>query len=329
MARPENYQYQSCLAPYIKAFILKKRLEGFSYNSAEYLLKRFDAFCVEQHLIKPVITRELIMEWGTIRDMESKITCSGRVSVVRGLALYMQSQGMEAYIPNRFCRKSHHIAYVLSDDEIREFFKEVDNYTPSSKVGAFKRLAMEYRILFRVIYCCGLRVSEARKIKIEDINLHNGSIRLMQSKGQRDRIVYLADDLSELCTIYIKHLSSIYNTSSPWLFPARSPDGYLCASGINQKFKQLWSKTSYAMNCDKTPTVHSLRHSFVVKRMNLWMKSEIPLKSMMPYLSKYLGHRSPDETFYYYHQIDSAFKIIRSKDAVSSKIIPEVSDYEE
>lgn len=62
------------------------------------------------------------------------------------------------------------------------------------------------------------------------------------------------------------------------------------------------------------PTVHCLRHAFVVKRMNLWMEEGVPLKEMLPFLSRYLGHQSPDETFYYYHQVAEAFRIIRDKD---------------
>lgn len=50
---------------------------------------------------------------------------------------------------------------------------------------------------------------------------------------------------------------------------------------------------------------------------------------MLPYLSRYLGHKSPDETYYYYHLVSKAFDVIRSKDSVSSKVIPEVSPYEE
>jgi len=50
---------------------------------------------------------------------------------------------------------------------------------------------------------------------------------------------------------------------------------------------------------------------------------------MLPYLSRYLGHKSPDETYYYYHLVEKAFDTIREKDTVSGKVIPEVVPYEE
>jgi len=325
----KNYQCQSCLAPYIEALILQKRLEGFVYDTEEYQLKHFDAFCIEQKLSQPVITRDIIMAWSSILDNDGKTYRSRRVSTVRQLALYMQSQGMDAYVPNHFYMKSHYISHVLPDEEILEFFKTLDNYHPKVNSVVFMRLSMEYRVLFRVIYCCGLRISEARKLKNTEVNFSDGSIHITQAKGRKDRIVYLAPDLLKLCIEYKNLMDSIYHSTSIWFFPARDPDCKLSVCTIDLKFRQFWTKTPYSAKCDRSPTVHSLRHSFVVKRMNLWMENGVALNSMMPYLSKYLGHSSPDGTFYYYHQIDAALKIIRNKDALSSKIIPEVSVYEE
>jgi Cu/Ag efflux pump CusA len=59
------------------------------------------------------------------------------------------------------------------------------------------------------------------------------------------------------------------------------------------------------------------------------LKSEgVSLKEMMPFLSKYLGHTSPKDTFYYYHQVDKAFRIIRENDKTSTRVIPEVLPYD-
>jgi integrase len=304
-------------------------MKGFLYDTEEYHLKHFDAFCAGQSLSQPVISKALVMAWRNIRDSEGKVHCSRRVSAVRQLALYLRSQGMEAYIPTHFYQKSHNVAHILPDEEIREFFRALDSYRPEVNAAVFKRLSMEYRVLFRIIYCCGLRVSEARKLKNSDVNLGDGSIRIMQSKGRKDRIVYLAPDLLQLCIEYRHLIDSVYHAMSDWFFPARDPDSKLSVCTIDLKFRQFWAKTSFAANCDKSPTVHSLRHSYVVKRMNLWMEHGIALNNMMAYLSKYLGHCSPDDTFYYYHQIDAALKIVRNRDVLSSGIIPEVFTYEE
>ena len=79
-----------------------------------------------------------------------------------------------------------------------------------------------------------------------------------------------------------------------------------------------YTKTEY-------PEIPSVSVSYT-HLMNEWMKTGVKLDNMMPYLSKYLGHSSPDDTFYYYHQVEEAFSIIRQKDQSAAFVIPEVTD---
>lgn len=183
---------------------------------------------------------------------------------------------------------------------------------------------MEYKVLFRIIFCCGLRVSEARKLKLKDVDLVNGKAIIHQSKGHKDRIVFIPKDLCSVCLEYLSFLEKRYCVNSELLFPASNPNNVFQVASINKKFRDFWNKIPTSNNSKKHPTVHSLRHSFVVIRMNKWMANEVKLNGMMPYLSKYLGHTSVDNTFYYYHQVEEAFKIIRMKDSSSNVIIPEV-----
>lgn len=70
--------------------------------------------------------------------------------------------------------------------------------------------------------------------------------------------------------------------------------------------------------------IHSLRHTFVVIRINAWMEQGVDTSVMLPYLSRHLGHKSADETFYYYHQVLESLEIIRRKDRISPLVLPEV-----
>ena len=50
---------------------------------------------------------------------------------------------------------------------------------------------------------------------------------------------------------------------------------------------------------------------------------------MFPFLSRYLGHQSPNEIFnYYYHQIVEAFRIISNKDKTGKLVILKLKTYE-
>lgn len=323
-----GYEYQSCFAPYIKQFLQEKRSVGFIYETEEWKLKHFDDFCAKESITQPYLSRELIKKWGTLRDGEALSTCSARTSIIRQFALFMTSLGEEAYIPSNFYKCEKRLVHILSDDEISSFFHEIDSYSPEIKAASFLRLSTEYKVLFRLIYCCGLRISEARKLKWSDADLDTGTLKIMHSKGHKDGLVYMSDDLTVLIKEYKAVLSERYGCISEWVFPARETGNCLCSVTINAVFRRAWNATLYAENCDKTPTVHCLRHSFVVKRMNLWMEEGITLREMLPFLSRYLGHQSTDDTFYYYHQVSEAFQIVRARDKTSVFVIPEVAGHE-
>ncbi len=111
-----GYCYQSCFGPYIEKFIQEKRNAGFNYESEEWKLKHFDAFCMEESVSEPALTRNLVHKWGTMRDNEAMATCATRISVLRQFALFLTSLGMDAYIPSHFFRAEKTVVHILSDE---------------------------------------------------------------------------------------------------------------------------------------------------------------------------------------------------------------------
>lgn len=324
----KGYHFNSCFAPYIEQFIQEKRDAGFSYNTEEWRLKHFDSLCINEAVPEPVITRELAQKWGSLRDNEALSTCSARMCVLRQFSLFLISLGMDAYVPSRFYKKEKTVAHILSGEEISALFQEMDKYIPKPDMAAFHRLSMEYRVIFRLIYCCGLRISEARLLKWTEVDFQSGRICILHSKGHKDRLVYPASDMMELLQSYQEKLTGSFRCKSEWVFPAREPEKCLSVVTLGAHFRRCWKRTAFSEGCDKSPTVHSLRYTFVVKRMNLWMSEGVSFKEMMPFLSRFLGHTSLDETFYYYHQVDNAFRIVRERDKTGPQVIPEVLPYE-
>lgn len=190
------------------------------------------------------------------------------------------------------------------------------------------RLNRECKTLFLLYYCCGLRLSEGRLLKRENIDLENGTVTIFGSKGQKDRLVYLPKDGISFMREYMEYIEVLLPGIS-WMFPGEGGSKPISCSGVEACFNRYWSKLPGAGALDKHPTPHCLRHAFVVERMNEWMLNGIDTNRMLPYLSRYLGHKSPDETYYYYHLAERAFDVVRQKDTVSNRVIPEVERYEE
>lgn len=320
----KHYSYSSVFADLINDYISSHREAGFMYDNPAYWLYRFDQFCNDRHIREAIITKELYRCWASKSASETKTTQGNRLQALKCFSVHLNTIGIQSYVPVRLPRPEKNVPYLMSDEDIREFFEQVDAYKVEIPVPVFKRLAAEYKVLFRLIYCCGLRNNEACTLKTSNVDTTKGTLTIYHSKGNKDRVVYLADDVRQLCNDYRLWLESQMEEPPEWFFPERYPKEPVPKTSVDRKFNEFWNNTRASKTCDKKPTVHCLRHAFVIKRVNLWMESDTSLQVMMPFLSSYLGHKGPVETYYYYHQIEDAFKTVRRKDTISARVIPEV-----
>lgn len=321
----KKYIYSSVFANLLNDYISAHQEAGFMYDNPAYWLYRFDQYCDDKLVKDATITKFLFEAWASKSDSETKTTQNNRLQAVRKFSAYLNTLGISSYIPINLPRPEKMVPYLMRDEDIHEFFKQVDLNEVLSSADSFRRMAREYKVLFRLIYCCGLRNNEACSLKTSNMDLDNGSITIYQSKGNKDRVVYLSDDIRTLCLDYLKWLNKTLDMKpSEWFFPGRNPTNHIPKTSLDRKFNEFWNATKSSKTCDKKPTVHCLRHAFVIKRINLWMEEDISIQVMMPYLSNYLGHKGPIETYYYYHQVEDVFKTIRRKDVVSARVIPEV-----
>ena len=319
---------RSIIAPYIDGLLEEKLANGYAYESEELVLNRFDTYCINKNLKTPEINKIFLEDWMKHSETEGAFNHGKRISCVRQLLLFMATCGINVYIPHDFCHFKRALPHIFEAEELISFFAEVDSYVPpENRPACHYRLANEYRLLFRWYLCCGLRNSEAAGILTENVDLETGTLTILDSKGNKDRLVYLPDDLLESTRQYYSYLKEILGKEPKWFFPGMNPEKSLPNTTVDSVFSRFWKKTPYA-DCTNKPTVHDFRFSFVVLRMNLWAESDEDLRVMMPYLSRYLGHKSINETFYYYYLVKDAYKTIEKKDTVADDVIPEVPVYE-
>lgn len=317
------YEYSSCFSTLITQYICERRNAGFMFDTPAYWLYRFDQYCSDNKIQETSISKKLYQDWAALSDSETKVTQNSRLQALRGFSVYLNTIGVVSYIPHVLPKAEKTIPYLMEDTDILAFFEQVDLYNPCTTVDSFNRMAIEYKVLFRMIYSCGLRNNEACSLKTENVDTDRGIVTIIHSKGDKDRLVYLAEDMKSLCRQYKAWIIAAC-PDCEWFFPGKYPEQHIPKTSLDRKFNEFWNATEISKQADKKPTVHSLRHAYVIKRMNLWMKSDIDLKVMMPYLSRFLGHKGPIETYYYYHQVQEVFETIRRKDKISSKVIPEV-----
>lgn len=300
MTEIRNYAYRSVLAPYIEDYIAEKRSLGFIYNVTAYQLKRLDEYWINNGYTKICITAEMLDKWTCCLNGESKSSHGGRVSAVKGFAVYLVSLGIKCHIPLLSIGKDHNTVHVLSHTEIIELFNVIDGYAPKTTKVWDIRMANEYPIIFRLYYCCGMRNNEACALETTNVDFETGVITILDGKNQKDRLVYLSEDLRQLIKRYLEYITRTLGYKPVWLFPGRNPKRHVGKSQIDKVFGFFWNNTKASTFCDRKPTPHCLRHTYVVDRINNWVLSGEDINLLFPYLSRYLGHKNPDETFYYY-----------------------------
>ena len=172
----------SVFAPFIDAFITQKRADGYDYKHGERILYRFDRYCTEIGIQEPKLTCELVYDWVATTSSRC-LYCFGQ------FAKYMRSIGIEAYTPQRHPSHFQQQPYILSEAELSAFFTQVDSFCPDYR--SCERMAAGYSIMFRLYYCCGMRLQEVCRLKTEDVDLDSGKIFVRNAKGHKDRVIMI------------------------------------------------------------------------------------------------------------------------------------------
>lgn len=279
--------FHSVLSNIFSSYIVEKRALGYKFDKAESMIKRFDVFLQEHQHSEVSLGKELVIKWCKQSPNETVNNRIRRISLLRGLAEYMNRIGYTAYIfPKGMVTIDRYAyqPYIFSNEEIRRMLIICDNYPPSA--------ASPYRhkiipLIMRVLYGCGLRVSEAVKLKKDDVDLKNGTLFIKYTKFNKQRIIPMADSLLQRCRAYYGDVI-MANPDNEFFFP--SPYGGRLDTGtVYDWFRDVLWKAGIA-HTGKGPRLHDVRHLYALTCLKNWIRQGRDLTNCLVYLSVYLGH---------------------------------------
>jgi integrase/recombinase XerD len=171
---------------------------------------------------------------------------------IRGLYRFLVHEKIIAHDPSRLIdlpKLSLKLPGVLSVDEVSRLLAAPDTNRP---VGARDAAMLE------LLYAAGLRVSELVNLKLQDINLEAGFVRVL-GKGSKERVVPIGMYAKNKIHFYVENSRKliIKNQVSPHLFIARGTKPI-----TRQGFWKLLRRYGSQAGLKKKVTPHSLRHSF-------------------------------------------------------------------
>lgn len=319
-----TYLYESNFAERIRCFLAQKHALGYSYTDNEKIMSNFDHFCREQFPSETALSKELCVSW--VQDSKFKTGTRGRISPIREFAKYLISIGESAYIVPMELRieNPRRLPHIYTETEIAALWRAFDETLP--RKDYFTR-HLVIPAIYRLIYCCGLRPCEARRLKTADVDLRHGKIYIHESKGHKSRIVIMEDDVTGYMAEYDKQVLRLM-TQRENFFPG--PKGGECTkTWLNREFNNAKEKAKTSQFGDNIPRVYDFRHSFATHRLYQWMREGKDLDAMLPYLSAYMGHASITCTYYYIHLVPGIFAEMSGADySHLESLIPEVEEDE-
>ena len=284
-----NNTYTSILAEAIQGFIREREALGYRYRKQAACLKRFDTLCRKIGHNHVALSRELAMQWATKKPWESDDAQRRRIRLVRRLAHYMVRTGYEAYIyPDHLgvSRSDTYQPYLFSELELARFFACVDRCLPLRSSPHRHRI---FPLLYRMLYGCGLRLSEALNLTVGDVNTEEGTLTIRNAKFHKDRLVPMHLSLVERCRVYREEMHLVGQPKDIF-FP--SPQGGRYSERVLYAYfrRFLWEAGISHGGRGKGPRVHDFRHTFAVHCLKRWVRTRVDLTVALPYLSAYLGH---------------------------------------
>ena len=320
--RIETTTFTGPFAENIKKYINEKKIIGCKYENYVYVLKSFDTFSKNYNKDLKFLTKDLIHSWLDSHENDKQSNLAYRANQIRGFSKYMNIIDKKSYILPKGIYNCHekYNAYIYSKDEIRKIFFQIDKMIKLQPNKKNKNYSSQ--IIFRLLYMCGLRISEALNLKIKDYNQEEKLLIIRNSKKDKDRIIPINNELNNLIVNYIEKFH-VLSDSNAYIFKGRNNEPFTRFT-IYKRLRVILKECGIE-HSQGEPNLHSFRHTFSVHCLKKWVLESKDLMVYLPILQTYLGHDSLKETAYYLKLTADIYpNIIKVIESRYNELVPEV-----
>lgn len=284
--------YQSVFAEEIEGYLQLFRTCGMDYRRYVTVLNKLDAVMCENNVTEKNLTETIVLKWMQSINVKPYTRYIYVVNLVQ-FSKYLNSLGFTAHIPDTPKKQSGYTPYIYTEDEWTRIIEAADNLVINGRPESSIQMPM----LLRMLYGCGLRVSETLNLQAGDVDVEKGVLFMRVAKKKKQRLVPMNSSLTSICGRYIRILNLKGDDS---LFQNKNGE-HQNLNWANYCFRRILELANIqyqrrAGDYDRGPCMHCLRHTFVLRSM---MKSATNGRSFdetVPFLSTYLGHDSIRET---------------------------------
>jgi integrase len=309
-------------------YLNERRQLGFGLRTPGYSILNFARYVDALNSQEP-ITVEIMAVWATQDkgNTGKPSTWARRLKKLRSFCRYLQQFDPRTEVPddNIFGRIGQRLApHIYSEQEIIDLLAaahNLDSFIPGLR-GA------TYETLFGLIASTGLRVSEAVHLLDTDVDLKCGMLTIRQTKFAKSRQVPMHPSTTEVLRQYRsqRNLYIEVTDETPFFVGTR---GRLLGHGLSLRqvsrvFIGLRDHLGWInRGAHDGPSIHDLRHTFVVRRVMLWHAQGVDVDQQMLALSTYVGHSMVTNTYWYLTGVPELMAVAAEKFEAFTQV-PEV-----
>lgn len=288
----------------LQEYLAMRRSLGFKLRSAGAALPDFVSF-LERHRAA-YITLRSALAWATqASGGQSDTRAAQRLSFVRLFARHRSATDPRTQIPPAGLlpyRPKRAQPYLYSEQEIQQLLSATLHWPLSPRHR--KRCALlpwVYYCLFGLLSVSGLRLGEARNLKLQDVDLKAGVLTIRGAKFGKERWVPLHASTCKVLADYINRRQRHWaeRPVSSYLFVS-SWGNRLDSGRIHRMFYAVSRQIGLRGATDSHgPRLHDFRHRFATTTLVNWYRSNQEPERCLPILSAFLGHAHVADTQWY------------------------------
>jgi integrase/recombinase XerD len=281
----------------VQEYLALRRSLGFKLHKAGKALPAFVTFMEQQRA--SVITSQLALTWAQQPTTVQPAEWAYRLSLVRGFARHRSATDPRTEIPPEGLlpyRPKRARPYLYSDEEIRRLLGAA---LAQAGTGTMRRWT--YYCLLGLLSVTGLRISEARDLQLQDVDLRTGVLTIRGTKFGKSRLIPLHPSTRRVLTAYLARRARQWagRPVLPYVFVS-SRGNRLDGGDIHRTFYALSRQIGLRGVADHHgPRLHDLRHRFAVTTLVRWYRAGADAERRLPILSAYLGHVHVSDTYWY------------------------------
>lgn len=282
----------------VDEYLNARRGLGFGLETDEWFLRDF-ARHAERIGHSGPMTIELAVQWARSSSRSTNpAQAARRLAIVRQFARYRALIDPATEVPPAgllgpaSTRRS--TPHIYTDAEIAALLQQARRLRPR---GGLRPAT--YVAFFALLAATGLRLSEARRLTTDDADLVDGILTIRETKFRKSRLVPLHPTTTRALRRYADRRDAYAAPRSEYFFRTeRSPR--LIHATVEKTFRQIRRRLGWtAQGRTSQPRIHSLRHTFVVRRLLRWRQEGADVDRKILALATYLGHAGVAHTYWY------------------------------